>query len=330
MTVRQRAVVALGRIKDSQALPALLEILVQGKRESYDASKAIRKFGKKALPEIVSAFEQSHNQELLSMLVELKYEGAFDLLLKLLESEARSSRQFAIRELGNLGDRRAGLPLIDQLNGEDLMLQVEIVSSLGNLGATESIPALLELLRDDEIYGPPMGLYRAVTDAFQQFGGIATELKNAFPGNYPAMFNMGGAPISLPQAMGLMGNQSHVLSEALSRLQTGFQKSDGVPGPVADALNKAMEDTAWKFGVMFADARDAKQEHVQRLIGLLRSDLSVQRAAAALSLPWYGEGRSLEPLKVLLYDPEDIVRRSAVWATNALQKVIAYRNQSGI
>ena len=57
MTVRQRAIVALGRIKDLQALPTLLEVLLEGKQESYEASKAIRKFGKKALPEIVKAFD---------------------------------------------------------------------------------------------------------------------------------------------------------------------------------------------------------------------------------------------------------------------------------
>src|SRR5512133_1779177 len=77
MTVRQRAIVALGRIKDTQALPPLLNILLEGKRESYDASKAIRKFGKKGLPEMVKAFERSKNQELLLLLVELEYERAF-------------------------------------------------------------------------------------------------------------------------------------------------------------------------------------------------------------------------------------------------------------
>src|SRR5918996_2303328 len=69
MTVRQRAIVALGRIKDLQALPALLEILLENKREFYDASKAIRKFGKKALPEIAKAFERSNNQQLMMLLI---------------------------------------------------------------------------------------------------------------------------------------------------------------------------------------------------------------------------------------------------------------------
>jgi HEAT repeat protein len=59
MTVRQRAIVALGRIKDIQALPALLEILLENRHESYDANKAIHKFGRKALPEIAKAFEKT-------------------------------------------------------------------------------------------------------------------------------------------------------------------------------------------------------------------------------------------------------------------------------
>jgi HEAT repeat protein len=329
MTVRQRAVVALGRIKDIQAVPALLDTLVEGKHEAYDAAKAIRKFGKKALPEIMKAFEQSQSQELLFMLVELKYEGALDLLLKLLGRNEHAARLLAIRELGKFGNRQAIPHLLAQLHKGDLTLQIEVVTALGRLKATEAIPDLLGLLEDDNLYGPRTGLYRAVTEAVQQFASIATELKNAFPGKYPAMFNMGGAPLNLPQAMGLMGNQSNLLSEALSRLQTGFQKPDNVPGPVADAMNKAMEDIAWKFGVMFADARDAKQEHVRRLIELLKSDLSLQRAAAALSLPWYGDERAFDSLKPVLNDPDEVVRRSAAWATSALQKVISYRDQFG-
>jgi HEAT repeat protein len=330
MTVRQRAIVALGRIKDMQALPPLLDILLEGKHESYDASKAIRKFGKKALPEIIKAFERSGNQELLLMLVELKYEGAFDLLRKLLKSDDRSSRLLAIRELGTLGNRQAIPILMESLLGEDPTLQTEIVYALGKLEATESIPALIELLSDDELYGPRASVYRAVTDAFQQWSGIAAEIKNTFPGKYPAMFNMGGARLSLPQAMGLMGNQSSALNEALARLQTGFSKPDNDSDPVADAVHKAMKDMMWKFGVMFADARDAKQEHVRRLIELLRSDFSLQRAAAALSLPWYGEERSLEPLKQLLHDPDENVQKPATWAVNTLQKIISYRNYFGI
>ena len=331
MTVRQRAIVALGRIKDLQALPTLLEVLLEGKQESYEASKAIRKFGKKALPEIVKAFERSSNQDLLLMLVDLKYGGVFELLLKLLESDAPASRQVAIQQLGKLADDRAIPYLIKQLDDNNPTLQSEAVVALGILQATEAIPALLELLKDDELYGPSSGLYHAVTESFQIFGEITDEMQNAFPGKYPAMFNMGSAPLSLPEVLGLLGNQQpSILNDALSKLQTGFTKPDTLPQSTADSIHKAVESTAWKFGVMLADARDAKQERLTRLITFLKSESSVQRIASALSLPWYGEQQALEPLHQLRQDPEKTVQKAATWAASALQKVISYRNQFGM
>src|SRR5215208_331479 len=97
MTVRQRAIVALGRIKDPQSLPILIEILLEEKHESYDAAQAIRKFGKKALPEMAKAFEQNNNKQLILLLIEMKYEGALDLILKLMEDKEPSTRLTATR-----------------------------------------------------------------------------------------------------------------------------------------------------------------------------------------------------------------------------------------
>lgn len=331
LTVRQRAIVALGRIKDLQALPALIDILLEDKRESYDASKAVRKFGKKGLPEIAKAYETSGNLKLLLLLVELKYQGAFDLLIHSLGRTEPASKLVVIRELGNFGDPRAIPHLMNELTQPDPMIQIEVVESLGKLRATESIPVLLGMLKDDELHGPQTGLYRAVTNAFQMIGGITGEIQNAFPGNYPAMFNMGGAPIGLPEMMGMLGNtQSNVLLDAISKIPTSFTKPDHLPGPVVDAMHKAMDDVAWKFGVMFADAKDAKQERVTRLIELLRSDNSHMRSAAALTLAWYGDERSLEPLRRLTTDPDETVRVAVTWAESALRKAISYRNQLGM
>ena len=331
MTVRQRAIVALGRIKDPQTLPALLEIVLQNKHESYDAAKAVRKFGKKALPDIARAYESSGNEQLMLMLVEMKYEGIFDILLGRLESSKPSERLTAIRQLGKLENKKAISFLLDQLKSDDPMLQSEIVHAFGMLDATEAIPAMLGLLSDDGLYGPRSGVYHAITETFQRFGGITDELKNAFPGNYPAMFNMGGASISLPEAMGLMDNdQSSILQNALARFQNGFEENTNLENPFSDLMSKTLDDMAWKVGVMFADARDAKQDRVKRLIELLASGAALTRAAAALTLPWYGEKHSLEPLSRLAHDPDETVRRAAAWAKNALEKVISYRNHFGM
>src|SRR5215217_4017375 len=127
MTVRQRAIVALGRIKDLQALPALLEIIVSNPHESYDASKAIRKFGKKALPEMANAFERTNNQQLMMLLIEMKYEGALGLILKLTESQDLTTRLTGIRELGKLGDKKAIPHLTSLLHYPNPLVQNEAV-----------------------------------------------------------------------------------------------------------------------------------------------------------------------------------------------------------
>jgi HEAT repeat protein len=330
MTVRQRAIVALGRIKDAQALPALLDILLENRHESYDANKAIRKFGKKTLPEIAQAFERTKNQQLMLLLIEMKYEGAFELILQLLESAEPAARLTAIREMGNLGDKRAIPHLVSFLHSDEPLTQTEVVKALGKLGATEAIPEILSLLKDDELYGPHSSVYRAVTEAFQAFGGLTDEIKKAFPGNYPAMFNLGGAAISLPETMGLLGDhQPNLLSDAIAKFQNGLAKSDESTKPVNDAVRKSLDDMLWKFGVMFADARDAKQDRVTRLMELRKSESNLARAALALTLPWYGDEQCIEPLKQLTNESDEIVRMASIWGLKAIQKLISYRKQFG-
>ena len=327
MTVRQRAMVALGRIKDPRAVPALIEIVLEAKHESYDAIQAIRKFGKKALPELAKAFERTGNRELMLLLIGMKYEGAFDLILKMMESPDASQRLTAIGELGKLGDKKAIPPLLEQIKQGDPMIQSAAVGALAKLRAVETLPLLLHLLKDDELYGPHAGVYHAVTEAFQVFGDVNSEIKSAFPGNYPAMFNMGGAPFSLPEAMGFLGNAP--LNEMLSRLQSDTSGKDEVPpGIPSDLIKSAFENIAWKFGVMFADANDARQDRVKRLIELLQAESGLTRAAAALTLPWYTDQGSLVSLEQATHDSDEVVRKAAAWAYPALQKALLYRKQA--
>jgi hypothetical protein len=73
-----------------------------------------------------------------------------------------------------------------------------------------------------KLYGPRHTVYHAIPDALQVFGGITEEIRNAFPGNLPAAFNVGGASISLPEAMGLMDkDQSPILPDVLTGFQNG-------------------------------------------------------------------------------------------------------------
>ena len=331
MTVRQRAIVALGRIKDIQALPALLNILLENRHESYDADKAIRKFGKKALPEIAKAFERTKNEQLMLLLIEMKYDGAFELVLDLLNSDKPSAQLTAIREMGKLGDQRAISYLVSQLNSDNPTAQSEVVGDLTKLGAIETIPVMLNLLKDHDLYGPHSSVYHSVAEAFQMFGGITGEIKNAFPGNYPAMFNMGGAPLSLPEAMGLLGNNpTNLLSDAISKFQAGITNPDEQNDQAKNLLRKTLDDMTWKLGVMFADGRDAKQDRVTRLLELLQSESNLARAAAALTLPWYVDERAMDPLQRAAQDSDQIVSTAARWAFLSLQKTLRDRKQPGL
>ena len=75
---------------------------------------------------------------------------------------------------------------------------------------------------------------------------------------------------------------------------------------------------------MFADAKDAKQDRVTRLLELLKSESNLRRAAAALTLPWYGDERGAAPLKALTQDSDETTRTAAGWAWKALQKIISH------
>jgi hypothetical protein len=141
---------------------------------------------------------------------------------------------------------------------------------------------------------------------------------------------MGGAPISLPEAMGFLGNdQPNLLSDAIAKLQTGFPKPAEETDPVTNTVRKTLDDMAWKFGVMFQDARDAKQDRVIRLMELLKAESNLTRAAATLTLPWYGDERALDPLKQASQDSDETVSRAARWALQALQKTLSDRKQAG-
>ncbi len=68
------------------------------------------------MPEIAKAFERTNDQQLMLLLIEMKYEGAFELILKLLESNEPATRLTGIQEMGKLGDKRAIPYLVSQLN----------------------------------------------------------------------------------------------------------------------------------------------------------------------------------------------------------------------
>lgn len=328
-TVRERAAVGLGRIKDPRAIPALTEALLEDKKShihiNEGAYQAIRKFGVKAGPHLAELLRNKPNPYVIDLLAESKYDGLVALLTPLTHHPDPLMREKTLRALGQSGDSKAIDFLLDALEKGDLNARINAVQSLGQLRVLQSASKLLDLLQDDQLYGPQAGLYRAVADAFQEFSGIKKDLVNAFPLPSTPSFNVAGAGTSLPGMMGLLGNEN------FQKLNQMLTDAESRAGELSDKFNlppevvKAVSDQTWKFGAMFEDARDAKTEQVKALIELLKSELPLTRTAAALNIPWYMDTQALEHLEHVMQDADEMVRRAAKWAHASLKTALSYQ-----
>ena len=322
-TVRERAAVALGRIKDPQTIPALVKAVIEEKDSSFHvnegAYQAVRKFGRIAGPHLVEELKVKQNIYLVELLADSKYEAQTDFFITLAKIDNPDMRRTALNALAKSNAPQAVDFLIGQLASGDMEIQILAVQSLSQLRAVQSASRLLDLLEDEQLLGPRAGLYRAVSDAFQEFSGMKKEVANAFSTKSTISFGVSGATRSLTEMMGMLGNEgfqklNQILTDAESRAEELKRKSDLPP-----EIFQSLADQTWKLGAMFADARDAKTEQIKMLIDLLKSDSPLRRAAAALSLPWYMDKQALETLEHALQDDDEIVRRASIWAYGALK-----------
>jgi HEAT repeat protein len=328
-TVRERAAVGLGRIKDPRAIPALIEALMEEDKKgnihfNEGAWQALRKFGGKAGPPLAELFRNKPNPYLIDLLVESKYEGLVELLTPYTNDPDPHMRSKALQALAQSGVSKSIDVLLNSLESGDLNTRINAVQLLGRLRVVEAAPNLLDLLQDVQLYGPQSGLYRAIADAFQEFSGIKKDLANAFPLQSRLSFSVGGAATSLPEMMGMLGDENFL------KLNQMLSDAEGRTGEMSDKFNlppeaaKAVADKTWQYGAMFADARDAKTEQVELLLALLKSESPLTRAAAALSLPWYMDMQALEALEHATRDADEMVRRASAWAHAALNPPSGY------
>ena len=325
-TVRERAAVALGRIKDPQTIPVLVQAVIEEKGVHFHvnqgAYQAVRKFGRKAGPYLVEALKVKQNIYLVELLADSKYETQADFFISLARSNDPAMRRAALTALGKSNDPRAVDFLVEVLAVNDLEAQTLAVQSLGRLRAVQAVPALLNLLQPSQLHGPRTGLHRAICDVFQELSGINKELEKYSPAKSTLSLGVSGAAASLTEMVAMLGNEgfqklNQMLAEAERRAGELSGKLDLPP-----EVFQGFADQTWKFGALFADARDAKTEQFKMLIEFLKSDSPLARAAAALSLPWYIDPQALEPLEHAGTDPDERVRGASAWAYLTLKKTL--------
>jgi HEAT repeat protein len=326
-TVRERAAVGLGRIKDPRAIQPLVDALMEEDKKSAlhfneGAWQALRKFGAKAAPPLADLFRRRPNVYVIDLLVETKSEGLVELLTPFTDHADIFLRDKVLQALAQSGDPGSIDLLLNQLEDGDLFHQVRAVRTIGQLGLSAAAPKLLDLLKDHELYGPQAALYRAITEAFQEFSGIKKTLANAYPLSSNLSFNIGGANTGLAEMIAQLGNENfqkmnQMLSDAEGRAEEIGEKFNLPPEVV-----KAFADQTWKFGAMFADARDAKGDHIKVLVDILQAGMPFMRAASALSLPWYMDPSALAPLEEGQQDPDEMVQQAVAWAYGALKMAL--------
>ena len=325
-TVRERAAVGLGRIKDPSSIPVLLGAFLRKDKLHVGAAAlgALKKYGRKAAPQLVEAFKQNPNPYMIDLLIAAKAEGLIGLLLPHVNSPDVYMKSKVIQAMGASGDANAAEALLAQLPTSDMMTQVSIIQALGELKALQVLPQLLDMLTETALYGQHTMLYRAITDAAQTMSGIKPMIASAFPVSDKFNLNMGGAVLGLAEGMSILNNQQVAdLNTMLANMETQIREVGSQFNLPPDAIEKIAGQT-WGMGAMFADARDAKVERVKLLIDLLKADSPLVRIASSLSLVWYTDPSALTPLEQTAQDPHPDVSRAAAWAHQTLQTTLGY------
>jgi HEAT repeat protein len=149
----EAAAVALGKLRDPRAVPALLSVLRSDERQG--GSEVARALGNIGVPALLPLLEtlKSTNDHVMRRAITyaLLYIGApaVEALIELLPVNGPVA-EISIRALGWINDPRAVDPLLAILNTSDEKLA--IIDALGDIGDSRAIDPLIGLLNESGQY----------------------------------------------------------------------------------------------------------------------------------------------------------------------------------
>lgn len=209
-------------------------------------------------------------------------------LLRSLEHSSRDVRLSAARQLGDAGTKRAIPALINLLRDEDWRVREAAASALGKLKATASVVALLEVIQFGRS-GPFSG---GNTTAFMQ-----------------AIREIG--PAAVPVLIDALSDDDWRMRLTIINLLGDIGDTDAVP-----VLVGMLRDAEWRVRWRAADAlgRLADATAAPDLLALLHDDMRDVRVSAAWALGKIGHATAVSGLVRLLHDHEWRVRWAAAEA----------------
>ena len=322
MTVRARAAVALGRIKDPRAVPALIEALLAENDDwqVYDGcTQSLKKMGKACASAATAALTGApalpakQQLRLLTLLAGIPGAAVIEPLVVLAEDPDPNLRYQAVEALAQAKkDPRAVEVLRGALYDQSYMVRSAAAGALAKSADPRVAAALVDQLRDHELYGPRQEIYRAVTQAFQQMAGMAEQFSGP----------LSISPIGLAGALTSLGQEEH-LKQMTGRLTDMYHNFAGLFG-----AQREIPPQMRKVEDMLFTMRNAGSIAIAQVDGLMRQLSApdpITRMAAAVSLPWYGDARALRPLKAMSADLDPDTSQAAAWAAGALEKIFRDR-----
>lgn len=295
-------------------------MLLRGDTQVYEeASNALRKFGKAAFPALVAALRESNipsaRARLVTVIATCKHPAAFDVLLEALNDPDPLVRPRVIEMLGTFKDRRAVDPLLALLDDSDPVTDSAVICTLGRLGDPRAVDPLLRLLRDHDVYGAQQHQYRSVVAALQAIAG--------FPNGFSGIVNQ-----DLTSLMSLLdAGQIDQLAAGVDAMRANLQQFSDSFG--SRSISGAGTADSWLQQMdvrrMYHQSQTKTSTLVDVLLEWLESADPITRSAAAVSLPWYADGRALDSLSRAMQDQDAQVRVAAIWAYSALATLLSYR-----
>ena len=150
--LRQRAILALGEIRDGRAIDPLLRALDDD--EDHVRESAVSALGHIQDPKAVEPLIDLLTKEpfdVMGALGELGDQRAAPHLIPLLKHQEKYMRQHVAFALGEIADRRALKPLLALLDDESVGVRTAAVNAIGEFRDLATVEPLAKLLNDVDV-----------------------------------------------------------------------------------------------------------------------------------------------------------------------------------